>query len=103
MRFLLTSTGIESRCIHDPLVHLLGKPIAESDAICIPTAEYAKPGGAGAEWRLIDGRASIPLCKLGWTSLDVLDLTALPSVKEEHWISVLPETDALLVGGGEVL
>lgn len=46
MRFLLTSAGIKNSSIHDALVDLLGKPIAESNALCIPTAEYAKPGGA---------------------------------------------------------
>ena len=38
MRFLLTSAGIKNTSIHDALVDLLGKPIAESSALCIPTA-----------------------------------------------------------------
>jgi dipeptidase E len=103
MRFLLTSAGISNTSIHDALVALLGKPIAESNAICIPTAEYAKPCGASAAWRLINGRATTPLCELGWKSLAVLELTALPSLKEEHWLPMLQETDALLVGGGDCL
>ena len=37
MRFLLTSAGIKNTSIHDALVDLLGKPIAESSALCIPT------------------------------------------------------------------
>src|SRR4029450_9263090 len=40
MRFLLTSAGIKNTSIHDALVDLLGKPIAESNALCIPTAMY---------------------------------------------------------------
>ena len=41
------------------------------------------------------------MCELGWKSLGVLELTALPSIKEEHWIPEVQETDALLVWGGE--
>ena len=103
MRFLLTSAGIKNTSIHDMLVDLLGKPIAESSALCIPTAVYAMQGGAAMAWRLINGRASTPLCELGWKSLGVLELTALPTVKEEHWVPLVQETDALLVGGGDPL
>jgi dipeptidase E len=103
MRLLLTSAGIKNTSIHDALVDLLGKPIAESNALCIPTAVYAMPGGAGMAWRLICGSASTPLCELGWKSLGVLELTALPSIDEEHWVPMVQETDALLVGGGDVL
>jgi dipeptidase E len=35
MRFLLTSAGIKNTSIHDALVDLLGKSIAESSALCI--------------------------------------------------------------------
>jgi dipeptidase E len=103
MRFLLTSAGIKNTSIHDALVDLLGKPIAESSALCIPTAAYAMPGGAGMAWRLINGRATTPLSELGWKSLGVLELTALPSIDEEHWVPMVQETDALLVGGGDPL
>jgi len=103
MRLLLTSAGVKNTSIHNALVDLLGKPIAESNALCIPTAMYAMPGGAGAAWRFINGRASTPLCELGWKSLGVLELTALPSIDEEHWVPRVQETDALLVGGGDAL
>jgi dipeptidase E len=71
MRFLLTSAGIKNTSIHDALVDLLGKPIAESNALCIPTAVYAMPGGAGMAWRLINGRA-----------------TTLPSLREAVYVGV---------------
>jgi hypothetical protein len=45
MRFLLTSAGIKNASIHDALVDLLGKPIPESNALCIPTATHALPSG----------------------------------------------------------
>ena len=102
MRLLLTSAGIKNKSIHDALVDLLGKPIAESSALCIPTASYGHPeGGPGAAWRFITGRATTPMCELGWKSLGVLELTALPSIDQESWLPMVQETDALLVGGGD--
>jgi dipeptidase E len=103
VKLLLTSGGITNASIHDTLVDLLGKPIAESSALCVPTAIYAFPGGAISAYKLITGSAASPLCGLGWKSLGVLELTALPSIEAGHWASVLQETDALLVGGGDPL
>ncbi len=45
MKLLLTSAGIKNTSIHDALVDLLGKPIAECSALCIPTASYGHPDG----------------------------------------------------------
>jgi dipeptidase E len=101
MRLLLTSAGIKNPSIQNALVDLLGKPIAECSALCIPTAAYALSGGARMAWRLISGSALSPLCELGWKSLGVLELTALPSIKKEIWVPMVQETDALLVGGGD--
>ena len=103
MKFLLTSSGISNSSICDALVELLGKPVAESSALFIPTASYPFPGGAGMAWRAICGRAPSPLCELRWKSLGVLELTALPTIREESWVPVVREADALLVGGGDVL
>ena len=104
MKFLLTSAGIKNTSIQDALVDLLGKPIAEASALCIPTAMYANPDGAGHAWRFITGgEARTPMTELGWKSLGVLELTALPSIDKERWIPMLQQTDALLVGGGDPL
>jgi len=104
MRFLLTSAGIKNTSIRDALVALLGKPIAESSALCIPTATYAIPGGAALAWRFISGQEPIcPMCELGWKSLGVLELTALPSMGKELWVPMVQETDVLLVNGGDPL
>ena len=43
------------------------------------------------------------MCGLGWKSLGVLELTALPSIDEERWVPMVEETDALLVDGGDAL
>jgi dipeptidase E len=104
MRLLLTSAGIKNASIENALVDLLGKPIAESSALVIPTASYGHPmAGLGGAWRIIAGKARTPLCELGWTSLGVLELTALPSIDRELWVPQVEETDALLVGGGDSL
>jgi dipeptidase E len=105
MRLLLTSAGIKNTSIHDALVDLLGKPIAESSALCIPTAAYAHPmAGPAAAWRFICGQEHrTPMCELGWKSLGVLELTALPSIDDELWVPMVRETDVLLVNGGDPL
>ncbi len=102
MKLLLTSAGIKNTSIGDALVDLLGKPIAESNALCIPTASYPM-GGPASAWRFITGRSTTPMCELGWKSLGVLELTALPSIGAEHWVPMVQETDVLLVNGGDAL
>jgi dipeptidase E len=104
MKLLLTSAGIRNASIHDALVGLLGKPIAESSALCIPTALYGHPQcDPTGVWRFITGQSGCPMCELGWKSLGVLDLTALPSIAEERWVAWVREADALLVEGGDAL
>lgn len=103
MRLLLTSAGIRNASIRDALVELLGKPIAESTALFVPTGIYPFPGGPGMAWKAMSGDTKSPLCDLGWKSLGVLELTALTSIQRESWVPGLQETDALLVWGGDVL
>src|SRR5687768_14792237 len=103
MKFLLTSAGIKNASIHEALVDLLGKPIAECSALCIPTASYAIPNGAVLAWQFISGSplTTCPMCELGWKSLGVLELTTLASIKREYWVPMLQATDVLLVNGGD--
>src|SRR5262245_1841036 len=105
MRFLLTSAGIKNQSIHDALLDLLGKPIAECSALCIPTASYGHPmAGPGRAWAFIAGQEPrCPMCELGWKSLEVLELTALPSLHAERWVPRGRETDVLLGTGGDAL
>ena len=105
MKLLLTSAGIKNASIHDALVDLLGKPIAESDALCIPTASYAHPmAGPGRAWNFISGQEPrCPMTELGWKSMGVLELTALPSLDEDLWVPLVKETAVLLVNGGDAL
>lgn len=104
MKLLLTSGGIRNASLHQALVRMLGKPIGECHALMIPTAHYGHPQGtpAGA-WRFVNGRSGCPMGELGWQSLGLLELTALPSLGAERWIPWVQSTDALLVDGGDAV
>ena len=103
MKLLLTSGGVTNASIHAALERLLGKPVTESRALCVPTAQWGHPVcnpssvqgfvSAGARWRHSSG--------LGWASLGVLELTALPTIGRERWVPWVQETDVLLVDGGD--
>ncbi len=101
MKLLLTSSGISNPSIHDALVGLLGQPVAECSALFVPTAIYPFPGGAGQAFEAVSGNARSPLCDLGWKSLGILELTALPSIDKDVWAAAVEQSDALLVWGGD--
>jgi dipeptidase E len=103
MRLLLTSAGVTNASIQDTLVELLGKPIAESNALFIPTGIYPFPGGPGMAFRAISGKAPSRLADLGWKSLGILELSVLPSIDESAWVPTVRDADALLVWGGDPL
>ncbi|HET7357301.1 MAG TPA: Type 1 glutamine amidotransferase-like domain-containing protein [Nocardioidaceae bacterium] len=99
MKLLLTSGGVTNPSIRDALIDLLGKPIADATALCIPTAKWAHPmcGPASVRDFVVGGN----MCDLGWKSVGVLELTALPSIGEERWTPWVREADVLLVDGGD--
>ena len=104
MKLLLTSAGIKNDSIKTALLDLLGKPIHEASALCIPTAMYGHPwGGPGTKvWDFICGNEPrTPMAELGWKSIGVLELTALPSLPMDFWIPKVREADVLLVAGGD--
>jgi dipeptidase E len=106
MRLLLTSAGIKNPSIHAALVGLLGRPLADCTALCIPTAMYGHPhvGPGEGAWRFVSGQEpGCPMVELGWKSVGVLELTALPSIDEDRWVPLVRETDVLLVSGGDAL
>ena len=103
MKLLLTSGGVSNQSIRDALEDMLGKPIGESTALVIPTAMYGRPGTAVMTWRQIAGLSPTPMVELGWKSVGMLELSALPSIDDQDWIPLVRETDALLVCGGDVL
>ncbi|HEX2971673.1 MAG TPA: hypothetical protein VHP11_05040, partial [Tepidisphaeraceae bacterium] len=61
MKFLLTSAGIKNPSIHNALVVLLDKPIADSNALCIPMGVYPFPGETGMAYQFISGLTSNPM------------------------------------------
>ena len=104
MKLLLTSAGVKNQTIRDALVELLGKPITESDALCIPTGGYGNPMGTPrGPWRFIAGQSDQPMAELGWKSLGLLELTALPSIGADRWLPWVKEADVLLVNGGDAV
>jgi dipeptidase E len=104
VKLLLTSAGIKNPTINDAMLDLLGRPIAECDALCIPTASYGHaPGGFHGTYRFITGQATTPMCELGWKSIGVLELAALPTLDKELWVPLVEQTDVLLANGGDSL
>ena len=103
MKLLLTSGGVTNDTIRDVLVDLLGKPISDSAALCIPTAQWGHPMCGPASVRgFISGIAPWGgMTSLGWRSLGVLELAALPSIGEDRWVPWVREADVLLVDGGD--
>ena len=103
MKLLLTSGGVTNASLDHALVDLLGKPIAEATALCIPTAQWGHPMCGPASVRgFVTG---LPpwggMANLGWRSLGLLELTALPTIGAERWVPWVQEADALLVDGGD--
>ena len=103
MRLLLTSGGVTNPSIHDALVELLGKPTADSSALCIPTAQWGHPMCGPVSVRgFVSG---VPpwggMTSMEWKSLGVLELTALPTIGAERWVPWIREADVLLVDGGD--
>jgi dipeptidase E len=96
MKLLLTSGGITNNSIRNALVDMVGKPIAESIALFVPTAE--QPLGP-----FFVGRSAQNLLQQEWKAFGVLELTALPSIPQEAWLPKLEAADVLLVGGGDPL
>ena len=103
MRLLLTSGGVTNPSIHAALVQLLGKPVAECHALCVPTAQWGHPmcGPASVRGFVAAEPEFQHLSGLGWASLGVLELTALPTIGAERWVPWVREADVLLVDGGD--
>jgi dipeptidase E len=102
VKLLLTSGGITNPSIRDALVDLLGKPIADSRALCIPTAQWGHPMcGPQSVRRFVVGEPPLEGPTPEWASVGVLELTALPSIGKERWVPWVQEADVLLVDGGD--
>ncbi|WP_121252611.1 Type 1 glutamine amidotransferase-like domain-containing protein [Nocardioides ferulae] len=103
MKLLLTSGGVTNPSIHSALVRLLGKPIDECRALVVPTAQWGHPmcGPSSVRGLVAAEPAWSHSTGLGWGSLGVLELTALPSIGAERWVPWVREVDVLLVDGGD--
>jgi dipeptidase E len=103
LKLLLTSGGVTNPSINSALVQLLGKPIAASHALCVPTAQWGHPmcGPTSVRGLVAAEPAFRHFSGLGWASLGVLELTALPTIGAERWVRWVREADVLLVDGGD--
>ena len=103
MKLLLTANGITNESIHRALVELLGKPIAEANALFVPTGMYPFAGGARYAWQAIAGKSHHPFSEMGWKSFGNLELSVLPSIDKDVWQPAVAAADAILVWGGDPL
>jgi dipeptidase E len=104
LRLLLTSAGMTKPSIRAALLELLGKPIEDSTALVISTASYPLRNGRRMAWEFMAGKEPrTPMAELGWASLGVLELTALPSLPREVWVPEVEAADVLLVSGGDTI
>ena len=105
MKLLLTSAGVNNPTIRNALVEMLGKPVEECDALCIPTGGYGSTYGhrPTGVWRFVTGTSNQPMVDLGWKTVGLLELTALPSIDRERWVSWVRDADVLLGNGGDAL
>ncbi len=103
MKLLLTSGGVTNPTIREALVDLLGAPVEEAHALCIPTAQWGHPvcGPASARAFVAAQPPSSSLTGLGWASLGLLELTALPTIERDRWVGWVRGADVLLVDGGD--
>jgi len=99
MRYVLTSAGITNPSIRRALDRLLPKPVDACSALIVPTAGHWFDASIAA--RLLSGADGSGFAGLGWRSVGVLELTALPTIPEEAWLPTLQQVDVLLVGGGD--
>ncbi len=92
MKLLLTSAGISNRIISRALLELIGKTAKETSIAFIPTAANFEDGDKG--WLINDYNN---LTKIGFGSLDIVDISAL---EREIWETRLKVSDVIVFGGG---
>lgn len=96
MKLLLTSSGIGNVSIRDAL----GRPSRQTDLRGRRAHRPYRRWQGGS----IRGKVSTPFTDLGWGSVGVvLELSVLPSIKQEVWFPRFRAADALLFWGGDPL
>ena len=92
MKLLLTSAGLRNQTLLHALDDMLGKPVAWSNVVYVPTASFAEPGDHG--W-LVAGMHD--LHEMGWRRFDILELNGLP---RQMVLGRLLDADVIYVDGG---
>ena len=106
VKLLLTSGGVTNDSIRRRLEHMLGKPFDRCRALLIASAQWGQPHCTPETvWKTVAGawEGSTNLVGLGWASIGLLEVTALPSIGADRWMPWVREADALLVDGGEAV
>jgi dipeptidase E len=103
LKLLLTSGGVTNPSIRDALAGLLGKPIADATALCIPTAQWGHPmcGPVSARGFVSGLPPWGGMTSMEWKSLGLLELSALPTIGAGRWVPWVREADVLLADGGD--
>lgn len=103
MKLLLTSGGITNESIRAALEDLLGKSVDDAGALVVPTAQWGHPMcGPSSVRGLVAATPSFRhFTALPWSSLGVLELTALPTIGRDRWLPWVEAADVLLVDGGD--
>ena len=103
MKLLLTSAGIKNPSIHDALVDLLGKPIAESTPSAFrPRRTGTLTAAPAGPWRFISGRRPAD-DRAGLEVAGRAGADRAAQHRSERWVPWVRETDVLLVNGGDAL
>ncbi len=103
MQLLLTSGGVTNPSIRAALDRLLPRPVEECHALVVPTAQWGHPlcGPESVRGLVAADPGFRHLTGLGWASLGVLELTALPTIGADRWVPWVRGADVLLVDGGD--
>jgi dipeptidase E len=92
MKLLLTSAGITNRSIANTLQLLIGKSFHQQKLVYIPTAVNLEKGDKS--WFIKD---LVNSRNLGFSSLDIVDISALPKTV---WEPRIQEANVIQIGGG---
>lgn len=94
MKFLLTSGGITNKSIEKAMIELVGKPIAETSILFVPTAANTIPGDKS--WLIKNIQQ---LQNKGYKFVDVLDIAG---ISQNIWQPRFEAVDLIYFGGGDV-
>jgi hypothetical protein len=105
MKLLLTSAGIKNPSINDAMLDLLGKPIAESDALCIRTASYGRGDSLYLAHHMLESGLAdlLPSLSAVWVGLSAGSMVMTPRIGEDFKVWNPPDGGDRALGIVELL